>query len=246
MDQKIYRQMRELEDRHWWFAGRRQIVDKMLASLDLPERARILDAGCGTGGNLQLLSRYGEVTGVELDDGAAALARERGPWNIFKGSLPNAMPFSGERFDLIVLLDVLEHIKDDGASLRTLSDLLAPGGYLVLTVPAFPFLWSRHDVVHHHQRRYRAAGLRDLIGNAGLQLSYMSYFNTWLFPLIAAMRLTHKIFPSNEGGRDVSMPGPAVNSLLQALFSSERRWIGKLKMPFGVSLLAVTRKVSAS
>jgi SAM-dependent methyltransferase len=246
MDQQIYRQMRELEDQHWWFVGRRKIVGQILTSLDLPVQARILDAGCGTGGNLQLLSTFGNVTGVELDDGAAALARERHVATVLKGSLPDGMPFSGERFDLIVLLDVLEHIADDHASLRTLSDLLAPGGYLVLTVPAFPSLWSRHDEDHHHRRRYRAAGLRDLIRDSGLQLSYLSYFNSLLFPLIAAMRLAHKIFPAQEVGHDVSLPGPVVNGMLQSLFSSERRWIGKLKMPFGVSLLAVTRKTSAS
>lgn len=242
MDPHIYRQMRSLEEKHWWFVGRRKIVGEILASLGLPVHARILDAGCGTGGNLQFLSQFGDVAGVELDDGAAALARERGTWPVLKGSLPDGMPFAGQQFDLIVLLDVLEHIDDDGASLRALAGLLAPGGCLVLTVPAFPFLWSPHDEEHHHKRRYRAAGLREAIENAGLRLSYLSYFNTWLFPLVAAVRLLRKIFPANEVGRDVQLPGPAVNNLLQAVFGSERRWIGRLGMPFGVSLLAVARK----
>lgn len=234
--------MRSLEEMHWWFVARRKIVGAMLASLDLPEDSSILDAGCGTGGNLQFLSQFGEVTGVELDDGAAALARERGTWPVLKGSLPDGMPFAGQQFDLIVLLDVLEHIDDDGASLRALADLLAPGGYLVLTVPAFPFLWSPHDEEHHHKRRYRAAGLREVIQNADLRLSYLSHFNTWLFPMVAAVRLVRKIFPANEVGRDVRLPGPALNGMLQAVFGSERRWIGRLGMPFGVSLLAVARK----
>lgn len=242
MDPHIYQQMRSLEERHWWFAGRRKIVGEILASLDLPGHARILDAGCGTGGNLQFLSQFGDVTGVELDDGAAALARERGAWPVLKGSLPGGMPFAGQQFDLIVLLDVLEHIDDDGASLHALAALLAPRGYLVLTVPAFPFLWSPHDDEHHHKRRYRAAGLREVIENAGLRLSYLSYFNTWLFPLVAAVRLVRKVFPANEVGRDVELPGPAANSMLQAVFGSERHWIGRLSMPFGVSLLAVARK----
>lgn len=141
-----------------------------------------------------------------------------------------------------MLLDVLEHIDNDVASLRTLAALLAPGGYLILTVPAFPFLWSPHDEEHHHKRRYRAAGLHKVIESTGLRLSYLSHFNTWLFPLVAAIRLARKIYPANEVGRDVQLPGPTVNSMLQAVFGSERRWIGKLRMPFGVSLLAVARK----
>jgi SAM-dependent methyltransferase len=234
--------MRSLEERHWWFAARRKIVGEILTSLALPEHARILDAGCGTGGNLQFLSQFGDVTGVELDDGAAALARERGSWPVLKGSLPDGMPFVGQQFDLIVLLDVLEHIDDDAGSMCALADLLAPGGYLVLTVPAFPFLWSPHDEEHHHKRRYRAAGLRAVIANAGLRLSYLSHFNTWLFPMVAAVRLVRKVFPANEVGSDVQLPGPAVNRMLQTVFGSERRWIGRLRMPFGVSLLAVARK----
>lgn len=242
MDPHIYQQMRSLEDQHWWFAGRRQIVGQMLGSLDLPKRARILDAGCGTGGNLKFLSRFGEVIGVELDDNAATLARERGAWPVLKGSLPDKMPFAGQQFDLIVLLDVLEHIDDDGASLRTLQNLLAPGGYLLLTVPAFPFLWSSHDEDHHHKRRYRAAGLQAIIESTGLRLRYTSYFNTWLFPLVAAIRLARRVFPVGEVGQDVQLPRPAVNRMLKALFSSERHWIGQHRLPFGVSLLAVARK----
>jgi len=234
--------MRSLEERHWWFVGRRRIVGEILASLALPGHARILDAGCGTGGNLQFLSQFGAVTGVELDDDAAALARERGTWPVVKGSLPDGIPFAAQQFDLIVLLDVLEHIEDDGASLRALQGLLAPGGVLVLTVPAFQFLWSPHDEEHHHKRRYGAAGLRGVIENTGLRLSYLSYFNTWLFPMIAAVRLVRKVFPANDVGRDVQLPGPAVNAMLRAVFGSERRWIGRLRMPFGVSLLAVARK----
>lgn len=242
MDPHIYQQMRSLEDQHWWFSGRRQIVGQMLASIDLPKQTRILDAGCGTGGNLNFLSQFGEVTGVELDDGAAALARERGSWPILKGSLPDKMPFAEQQFDLIVLLDVLEHIDDDSTSLRTLQNLLAPGGYMVLTVPAFPFLWSPHDEEHHHKRRYRSAGLQEVIKSAGLRLQYISYFNTWLFPLVAAIRLVRRLFPASEVGRDVELPKPAVNRMLKALFSSERHWIGRHRMPFGVSLLAVARK----
>lgn len=243
MDPHIYQQMRSLEDQHWWFLSRRRIVGQMLASIDLPKQARILDAGCGTGGNLNFLSEFGEVTAVELDDGAATLARERGNWTVLKGSLPDNMPFTGQQFDLIVLLDVLEHIGDDAASLRALRKLLAPRGYLVLTVPAFPFLWSAHDEEHHHKRRYRANGLQEIIEGAGLRIQYLSYFNTWLFPLVAAIRLVRRVVPAGEVGHDVKLPKPVINRMLETLFSSERLWIGRHRMPFGVSLLAVARNV---
>jgi SAM-dependent methyltransferase len=243
VDPHIYQQMRSLEEQHWWFSGRRRIVGKMLDSLELPKQARILDAGCGTGGNLRFLSSFGEVTGVEIDDGAADLARERGTWPVLNGSLPDKMPFAERQFDLIVLLDVLEHIDEDVASLHSLQNLLAPGGYLVLTVPAFQFLWSPHDEEHHHKRRYRATGLQEIIQSAGLQLCYMSYFNTLLFPLVAAIRLVRRVFPARKVGQDVQLPKPAVNRMLEALFSSECYWIGRHRMPFGVSLMAVARKV---
>lgn len=234
--------MHSLEDHHWWFAGRRRIVGRIISSLHLPPKVRILDAGCGTGGNLRFLSQFGEVTGVELDDNAAALARMRGPWPVLKGSLPEGMPFSGPQFDLIVLLDVLEHIDDDITSLRTLCSLLLPGGYLVLTVPAFPLLWSTHDEEHYHKRRYRAPELRKAIQRGGLELPYLSYFNTWLFPPVAAVRMARRVFPSDKVGRDVRMPGTIINGILKSIFGSERHWIGRVRMPFGVSLLAVARK----
>jgi SAM-dependent methyltransferase len=140
MDEAIYRYMREVEDHHWWFVGRRQIVEQVLKTLPLPSPARILDAGCGTGGNLAMLSEFGEVTGIERDPGARAMASARGPWRIESANFPSEVPEFSRKFDMIVLLDVLEHLDDDAATLRTLRGLLAPGGHLVITVPAFRFL----------------------------------------------------------------------------------------------------------
>ena len=140
MEQHFYHRMREVEDGHWWFAGRRAIVRQALKSLNLPRAADLLDVGCGTGGNLALLAQFGKVHGVELDDGAADLARRRGVGEIEKGALPDAIPFAAKNFDLAVMLDVLEHIDDDEASLAALGRLLKPRGYLLITVPAFMFL----------------------------------------------------------------------------------------------------------
>lgn len=241
MDRAIYQRMRELEDRHWWFAGRRNIMQHILSSLDLSKAPAILEAGCGTGGNLPLLARFGDVTGIEADDEAIALARGRGVCRVLKGYLPDGIPFTDERFDLIALIDVLEHIEDDVGSLTALGSLLAPGGYLVMTVPAFPFLWSRHDEEHHHKRRYTASSLRQVIGQAGLQIQYLTYYNTWLFPIVAAARLAARLLPADDVGHDLRLPNARINALLEAVFSSERHLVNRVRMPFGISLLAVLR-----
>lgn len=242
MHQTIYAQMRDLEDKHWWFVGRRMIIRRVISSLPLPLSPRILDAGCGTGGNLPVWAEFGEVTGMELDDYAAAISRARGLGPIYNGSLPDDMPFSTQSFDLVLLLDVLEHIESDCESLRAINSLLAPQGYVVLTVPAFPFLWSEHDEQHHHKRRYVSSNLEQVIREAGLRLVYLTYFNTWLFPVVAAVRLAPRRSPSKQVAHDMQLPGPLVNRVLQAVFSSERHLVGRVRLPFGVSMLAIARK----
>jgi SAM-dependent methyltransferase len=242
MDEALYRQMRELEDRHWWFTARRRIVESVLARLPLAPGAPILDVGCGTGGNLAMLARFGSVTGAEYDADAAALACARGIAPVVRAALPDAMPFAASQFQLVTLIDVLEHIDDDRGSLATLAGLLRPGGFLVLTVPAFPFLWSAHDTEHHHKRRYRAAQLRERITAAGLNVQWLSYYNSVLFPPVAMVRLLGKIVPHKSVGSEVELPPAPLNALLESVFASERHWLGKVPVPFGVSLIAVARK----
>lgn len=238
MDAKIYREMAALEERHWWFAARRKILDRMLATLPLPENPKILEAGCGTGGNLGMLARYGKVYAMEANAEALAFSAAKGIAQVSAGRLPNPIPFDGQQFDLIALLDVLEHLDEDAASLSALRQRLKPGGWLLLTVPAHPFLWSRHDELHHHKRRYVAQDLRNLLNDSGYQISYFSYFNTWLFPLIAAARLAG--LGDNDNG-DAVMPNKFANTLLTKIFASERCLLGRISLPFGVSLLALAR-----
>lgn len=238
--------MRQLEDRHWWFLGRRQIVRAIIESLHPDRDLAMLDVGCGTGGNLSMLAGFGNVTGSEFDPRAAAIAAERGVARIVQSGLPNRMPFADDQFQLITLLDVLEHIDEDQASLATLANLLRPGGHLVVTVPAFQFLWGPHDVEHHHRRRYRARQLRQRLEASGLQVQWLSYYNSLLFPLVALVRLVRRVMPGHgQGsgeGRELALPPAAINSMLQRLFASERHWLGRLYVPFGVSLIAVARK----
>lgn len=239
MEPDTYQLMRQIEDEHWWFVARRKIIGALLNRLQLPGHAEILEVGCGTGGNIAFLKNFGSVTCVELDKTAAEMARDRNLAPVLHGKLPDELPEFPRKFDVVTLLDVIEHVKEDGASLQTLSSMLNPRGRIVVTVPAFNFLWSQHDDENHHQRRYRRRDLVNLAHQCGLSLDYISYFNFWLFPLVAGVRLFRKIFPYGESWQDMRMPDEVGNRVLQSVFGSERHVVGRMSLPFGVSLLAV-------
>jgi SAM-dependent methyltransferase len=157
------------------------------------------------------------------------------------GTLPDRVPFAPESFDLVAMLDVLEHVDDDVGSLKAVAERLVRGGRLVLTVPAYRFLWSRHDELHHHKRRYRKEGLLAVARAAGLEPEYVSYFNTLLFPLVAAKRLAGRLL-GDSGKADDEMPPAGLNRLLGAVFAIERHLLGRVALPFGVSLVMVARR----
>jgi SAM-dependent methyltransferase len=159
------------EDRHWWFVARRRILDRLIARRIEPKSdCRVLEAGCGTGGNLSMRS-FEHAAAFEPDAAARALATAKSMVEVRDGALPDRVPFPRNSFDLVAMLDVLEHVDDDLGSLRAVAERLAPGGRLVLTVPAYRFLWSRHDEFHHHKRRYRKDALLAVATAAGLQPS---------------------------------------------------------------------------
>ena len=241
MERAVYDRMAELDSTHWWFTARRRILRELIARVvKPPKRARILELGCGTGHNLAMLSEFGAVEGSELDDAARALAASRFGKPIRKVRLPDLSAFKAGHYDLIALLDVLEHVEDDDGLLAAIRGRLKPGGALLLTVPANPWMWSEHDRAHHHHRRYRKAGLARLARAAGYDIQLLSPFNTLLFPAVAAARAAGKLFGSKAG--DDSLPGAAVNRALSAIFGFERRIIGRVPLPFGVSLAGVLRR----
>jgi SAM-dependent methyltransferase len=238
MDQAVYERMKAIDGHHWWFVARRQIVDALMVSHMMRGRPlRILEVGCGTGSNIALLERYGQVDALEPDDGARAFAAERTGKTIHGGFLPDGVELEDGAYDAIVLLDVLEHIAEDSQTLSLLRRKLAPGGRLLVTVPAMPWLWSAHDVAHHHHRRYTTKGLTAVMQGAGFHVRHSSHFNSLLFPLIVTARALGKLF-HREGGDDAVPAGP-VNAVLRAVFASERHWVSRAAVPWGVSLAMV-------
>jgi len=241
MERKVYDQMAELDSRHWWFTARHRILEGIIERIVKPPKdARILELGAGTGHNLSMLARFGSVEASELDQGARKLASERLGRPVVEAALPDLSMFPAAAYDLIALLDVLEHVPDDRASLVSIKERLKPGGALLLTVPINPWMWSAHDVAHHHHRRYRKSEIRKLAGNAGYDIELLSPFNSLLFPPIAAVRLIGKLTGKDDS--DDAMPSAPVNTALDFIFGLERELVGRVPLPFGVSLVAVLRR----
>jgi SAM-dependent methyltransferase len=240
MSPDAYLQMAETEAEHWWFRGRRDVLVSVLRRLALPSRARVLEVGSGTGGNLEMLAEFGSVSGLEMDETARMLtARNTGArFDIRAGRCPDDVPFDCERFDLICFFDCLEHIADDVGSLSRMREVLAPGGKIVVTVPAYQWLWSAHDVYLHHHRRYDRSALAVCADQAGYRVERMTYFNTLLLPLAIAVRFIDRLLKRDRSSGDAT-PAGALNRLLYRIFSAERYWVSRGGLPCGVSLLAV-------
>ena len=245
MDRAVFDRMAELDQHHWWFTARRRILSSVIRRIVRPPAdARILELGCGTGHNLDMLGAFGAVEASELDDHARAMATKRLGRPVEKVALPDLSKFPPDSYDMIALLDVLEHVPDDKGSLAAIYTRLKPGAALLLTVPANPWMWSAHDVAHHHHRRYRKAEIKALAKNAGFDIDLLSPFNTMLFPLIAGVRLLNKL--RGHDSADDALPSRPVNSALDRLFGAEAAIIGRLPFPFGVSLVAVLRRPAAA
>ena len=209
---------------------------------DLPAPARILDAGCGSGRNMIELSRRGSVTGIELSEPSIEAARARGVGEVIGGSVLE-MPFADDSFDLAVSLDVIEHLDDDGRALRELRRTVAPGGALLLTVPAYQWLWSGHDEINHHHRRYTRRSLRAVAEQAGWTQVRTTYFNSLLLPVAILLRILDRISTkTTESSLDLWVPPEPVNWLLERPLALEAALIGHGgRIPAGLSLLAVFR-----
>jgi SAM-dependent methyltransferase len=235
-------QTHRVEDRHWWYRGRRRVLERTIDRLGLPPRARILDAGCGSGRNMVELARHGEVTGVELSRTSAEIARGRHLGEVVEGSVLE-MPFAPDSFDLAVCLDVIEHLEDDRAALRELRRVLRPGGALLVTVPAYQWLWSGHDEINHHHRRYNRATLQRAAREAGWECSRATHFNSLLLPVAITLRALDRLHTrATESSLDLWVPPAPLNWMLQQPLNLEAAVIARGgQIPAGLSLLAVLR-----
>jgi SAM-dependent methyltransferase len=242
MEPAAYALMAAHEDRHWWFVGRRAVIAALLDRIELPDRPRILEAGCGSGGNLGLLQGRGIVSAFEPFDEAADSARDRHPTSeVRRGRLPDDVPFEAATFDLVAALDVLEHVDDDVASLAALVRLVKPGGSIVVTVPAHQLLWGSHDRRLHHVRRYGRRQLRDIARAAGAEVEFETAFNTVLAPIAIVYRLIENI-SGVELGNQERMPAKPLNRLLGWLFAIERSIVERVALPFGLSYGFILRR----
>jgi len=243
LEDKHYLNNFKIENWDWWFVGRRKIICNTLSRLGLGAGKKILEVGCGTGGNIAMLKNFGDVVAVESNEQAIEYANRKTNCRIYQGYLPNKMPDNLGKFDLICLFDVLEHIEDDAGSINYLYDQLLPGGKIVITVPAYQFLYGPHDISLHHKRRYSRYKLLNLMDGKGFQTLKFSYFNSLLFPAIMLVRLFERAI-----GRQIKISENREfdNSLLNSFFLRiifyEAFLMEKIALPFGLSCIAVFRK----
>jgi SAM-dependent methyltransferase len=238
MERVVYRQMAELDQRHWWYRARREVLAALIRRTVRPAPgAQILEIGCGTGHNLAMLGEFGHVDALELDEESRAFAEQRLGRSIMRAPLPELADVPDRHYDLIGAFDVIEHIDDDRAALASIAAKLKHGGMFVMTVPAHQWMWSAHDVVNHHKRRYAKRALRALIDSSPLQLVTVGYFNSLLFPAAVAERLSSKL--RGKDNADLTLPPAPLNTALERTFALERHLVGRLPLPLGLSLFAV-------
>ncbi len=238
MERAVYDAMADLDQRHWWYRARREVLAELIRRrVRPPQGARLLEIGCGTGHNLAMLSQFGSVDALEVDAPARALAEKRLGRKIFDAPLPELSGVPEHAYDLVAALDVVEHIDDDSATLEAIARRLKPGGRALVTVPAHQWMWSAHDVVNHHKRRYSKRALKALIDRSVLRLEAIGYFNSLLFPVAIAERFASKLRGKEQA--DLSLPPAPINQALERLFAAERALIGRVPLPPGLSLFAV-------
>ena len=216
MDSSLWDAIAKVERRHWWFRGRREIVARVLEAR-LPAGASVLDVGCGTGFVLERLAERFEVTGLEPDASVRARAHPSIAAKLLRGGSDDLSALGGRRFDAVLMLDVLEHVDDDVGALRQVKDVLAPDGLLLATVPANPKLWSQHDVLNQHRRRYTEQALAERLGAASYKVLHLTHINSRLYPLAWVHRLA-----ANEATMGaLNVPREPFNRLFTRIFSGE-------------------------
>ena len=242
MEPKEYEIMYRAEESHWWYRGMSAITERMMETYFSPGALpHILDAGCGTGGGILFLSRYGTVTGVDISSDAVRFCSERGCKKVVKGSVM-ALPFLSETFDLVTSFDILYFEKiDDRVALREASRVLRPGGKMIVRVPAFNWLRGTHDIKVSTRHRYTLRELAGKMAQSGFEIELINYANTILFPAAALKRLLEKWMPPQRDS-DITLEMGIFSKILNLCLLVESRVITKWRFPFGLSVIALARK----
>jgi SAM-dependent methyltransferase len=243
MEQHTYGIMNNVEDSHWWFVGRRAILESFLEDINKSQianhKSQILDVGCGTGANLEMLAQFGDAEGVDVSDDALEFCKLKG-LKVHKG-LAESLPFADESFDLVTALDVVEHLDDDIAGLKEMNRVMKADGKTLIFVPAFMWLWGVQDDISNHRIRYTREQIVDRLNAAGFKIERATYANITFFLPILLGRFLMKITgikPESENNVNVS----ALNGIFGKVFSSEKYWLKKSNFPFGVSIVIVAKK----
>ncbi len=247
MSEKLLETFFEVEEKHWWWIGRKNIIKSLLNSKGTGSKNIILDAGCGTGSNIIFFNQFGRTYGIDISSVATKFCRTRGIKNVVTGDV-SKLPYKSNFFDIVSCMDVLEHIENEEKAIKEIFRVLKPGGALILTVPALPFLFSKHDNAQGHFRRYNRNYLRKILVLSGFEEGRITYFNTILsFPIII-FRLLSRLGPfSGLADFDAKInydvyKAQGFNQLLASIFSLEAKILKKTDMPFGVSLVAFYKK----
>lgn len=241
MEAFVYDELQKREAKDWWFVGRRNIILALLTKyFPRKKNLSIIDIGCGAGDVIELLKPFGKVIGIDSDKGIVEFNRRKGRdvyWGkIYKLGLPK------ESINLVALLEVLEHLGDDRKALREIFQILKTQGLLIITVPAFSFLWGSHDIAAHHKRRYTEKELERKLRDSGFQVIKISYMNTFLFPPIFFIRIFKNLLHIGQGRSDFFECPSFLNVLLEKIFSLEARLLSKINLPFGISVIALAKK----
>jgi len=245
MRTELFLEMKNLEKDHWWFRARREIIsDFLIRYIGKKNKvAQALDIGCGTGFNMKVLLNYAEVVdGLDESEWVIDFNKKDNPnFKIFKSKFPD---FNQEsQYQLITLFDVLEHIENDIMAIKQIEKMLKPGGKVLFTVPSFTFLWSKHDILFGHYRRYCKKELKKIImNNTNLEIMKISHFNTFLFPIVVFFRIIKKIFKLKGDNSDFFYLPNWLNNLLAKIFGAEKSFLRFINFPFGVSIICVLKK----
>lgn len=241
MRKDLFEDLYTLEEQHWWHISKRRGVENYIQDYLKKKDAKILDVGCGTGKNLEQLKKFGQIYGLDSSSEAIKFCKKRGLKNIRLGKADD-MPFQQNSFDLITLLDVLEHT-DDNKTLREAYRVLKKDGLLMLTVPALPWLWSEWDKILHHKRRYNKYGIISLLNNNNFNVIKATYLYSFLvFPALIIRKIKQSLFRKKEYSSDFQLSNPLLNRIMGYVSNIEFKLAKKITIPIGTTILVIAKK----